>query len=89
MSKSILIIDTPEDCYSCNLCKEDNQTYRPYCSIVYRDIFYTPEKPDWCPLRPLPEKYDIEAERNKPHDRDYDWEFESGYNVCLDEILGK
>ena len=46
-------------------------------------------KPDWCPLKPLPEKYDIEAERNKPHDIDCDWEFESGYNVCIDEILGK
>ena len=59
MSKSILIIDTPEDCYSCDLCKEDNQTYRPYCSINYRDIFYTPEKPDWCPLQPIPEKHEI------------------------------
>ncbi len=47
------------------------------------------ERPDECPLTELPKKYDIEEEKKKPHDRDYDWEFEGGYNACLDEILGK
>ena len=82
MSKSILIIDTPEDCYGCNLCREDNQTYRPYCSIVYRDIFYTHEKPNWCPLKPIPKKiegYDSIKQQ---------WgEYEDGWNHCVDSIL--
>ena len=47
------------------------------------------DKPDWCPLKLVPEKYDIEAERNKPHDKDCNWEFESGYNQCINEILDK
>lgn len=86
MSKAILVIDMPDDCFECNFCVE--MAAQDRCVAVGERIF-TIKKPDWCPLKPVPEKYDIEAEKNKPHDRDCDWEFESGYNVCLDEILGE
>lgn len=89
MSKAILVIDMPE---SCDMCPLFHGFYSDMtCGANNYGINYPyPKdfKQDWCPLKPLPEKYDIEAERNKPHDRDYDWEFESGYNVCIDEILG-
>lgn len=84
MNKAVLVIDMPEDFTECNFCVELSAHDR--CVAAGKRIF-TITKPDWCPLKPLPEKYDIEAEKNKPHDRDYDWEFESGYNVCIDEIL--
>jgi hypothetical protein len=45
------------------------------------------KKPSWCPLKELPEKYNIEEEKKKRHDRFYEWEFEGGYNACIDEIL--
>lgn len=52
MSKSILVIDTPENCCGCDL------EYGHYCGKEKR---YIDEEefetiPDWCPLRYLPEK---------------------------------
>ena len=88
MNKAILVIDMPDGCRECHLCGEEYMTYRDYCRITDSYI-WTIDRPDWCPLKPLPEKYDIEAERNKPHDIDCDWEFESGYNACIEEILGE
>lgn len=91
MNKAILVIDMPE---SCSQCPFFGNHYADMCckGLNNRNINYPyPEdfRQDWCPLKPLPEKYDIEAERNKPHDIDCDWEFESGYNACIDEILGE
>ena len=90
--KAILIIDMPESCNECKIRVDDDYSnWCPYDNPEPGGVWeYVNKgtKPDWCPLKPMPEKYDIEAERNKPHDRDYDWEFEGGYNVCIDEILG-
>lgn len=89
MNKAILVIDMPECCNECRFLN-DNYDY-PECIVTGETKGYTfkarEQKMDKCPLKPLPEKYDIEAERNKPHDRDCDWEFESGYNQCINEIL--
>lgn len=89
MNKAILVMDMPE---SCNKCPCFHGFYSDmYCGALNdRTIDYPyPEdfRQDWCPLNPFPEQYDIEAEKNKPHDRDYNWEFEYGYNTCLQEIL--
>ena len=62
MSKSILVIDTPVCCRECPLCREDHQTYRDYCSIT-ADYIWTMDKPDWCQLIPLPEKYEIDESK--------------------------
>jgi hypothetical protein len=86
MSKSIIAIETPYDCSNCPLCSEDHMTYRDYCRITNYHIF-TSDKPYWCPLKPLPEKYDMETAIT--HDLDYDGDYEYGYNACIDEILGE
>ena len=75
MNKSILVIDTPEYCRECPLCAEDHQTYRDYCRIT-DDVIWTLDKPDWCPLKPLPKKIDFNGA------------FEAGYNWFIDDILG-
>lgn len=80
MNKAILVIDMPEDCVECNFCVELSAHDR--CVAVGKSIF-TIKKPDWCPLQPLPEKYDMETAIT----RDWDGEFEYGYNQCIDEIL--
>lgn len=97
MNKSALVIDTPENCYDCPFgtayCGE--LEYVGYCEIAdcldYDVILMTEEhydcesksRPDWCPLKPLPEK------DTKNHFPD---EFEDGYaagwNGCIDEITG-
>jgi hypothetical protein len=89
MQKAILVIDMPKSCYECPLL-DDRGDY-PICLITDQTKGYKfrvrEQKMDKCPLKELPEKYDIEEEMKKPHDRDYTWEFEGGYNKCLEEIL--
>lgn len=74
MSKAVLVMDMPKDCYECKL--QDWLT----CRIV-KKCNTAHKKPDWCPLKPLPDK--------KPHTEDVLEVFvNTGYNACIDEILG-
>ena len=80
MSKSVLVIDTPEKCDSCMYIG----TFHSFCKINCRDIKDTNTKPDWCPLKPLPEKMTIpRGARNTD-----DLEYAAGYNTCINEITG-
>ena len=51
----------------------------------------TYEKPDWCPLRELPEKKEEVELLECEGSMEMVWEFPSlknkGFNACLDEIL--
>lgn len=104
MSKSILVIDTPERCLDCPLGNsEESDGEEVYCNVLqcatYQKGFYEDEeeeelynskKPDWCPLKDVPEKkpkveyrgsgcFGInEAMKNS---------FNLGFNACIDEIL--
>lgn len=80
MSKAILVMDMPSNCYECEL-----NNYH-FCDVTgdnierYRNTEY---KPTWCPLREVPQKKefsDIETA--------YDRVKTLGYNACIDEILG-
>lgn len=53
MSKSVLVIDTPENCRSCYL--QGFMLNLQYCRGKLKDIKDTSVKPDWCPLKPCPE----------------------------------
>ena len=77
-------MDMPDRCYDCEmLYYEDGRT--PICRYCAKTIYdqVREVRPDWCPLRELPEKFVM----NIPHDRDYDGEYEYGWNACIDEIL--
>ena len=97
MSKSVLVIDTPENCYDCpfgtRYCSD--LEYEGLCELAdcldYDVILMTEEhydcesksRPDWCPLVDLPEK----------DNGDYpaitsDTGFAEGWNQCIDEITG-
>lgn len=68
MSKPVLVIDTPENCLDCQFCYELDEGVEACCSISDEDkdtslmkkidceYGYCQGKPDWCPLKPLPEK---------------------------------
>ena len=97
MSKSVLVIDTPENCYDCPFgtayCGE--LEYVGYCELAdcldYDIVLMTEEhydcesksRPDWCPLKPLPEKSTIENDMT-----DYQCGMVDGRNQCIDEITG-
>lgn len=83
MNKSILVIDTPSYCGVCDLCDIDNATYRDYCRAT-NNYIYTSDIPDWCPLKPMPEKFTI-----YPGDMGASAYEARGYNRCINEILGR
>lgn len=77
MSKSILVIDTPESCIECPL-KSQLYDIQYICSGNHRrmTIPASRNKPDWCPLQEIPQKYETVS-----------MGFERGYNACIEEIL--
>lgn len=81
MSKSVLVMDTPK---YCALCALRSGVLHPFCRVNNRDITDLSIRPDWCPLRPLPEKMTIpRGARNTD-----DLEYAAGYNTCINEITG-
>lgn len=85
MSKAILVIDMPRYCNECPICASYQTgafSPREYWCVASENIGVDPDKkPDWCPLRPLPEKkiiWHIDERSNK----------ERGYNDCLCDIIG-
>lgn len=91
MGKAILIIDCTGMCVDCRFCRELDEGIEACCELCDEpndsdmcrmiDVDYCQEKPDWCPLKELPEKrqHDLPECRLKIYD--------SGWNDCLDEIL--
>lgn len=93
MSKSVLVMDTPETCLDCMFCFERNEGVEAHCSVVSGDEYsgffrtidcedgYCQGKPDWCPLKELPEE--------EYYDGCDLWErgWNSGRNHLLKEIL--
>ena len=80
MSKSVLVIYTPEDCESCVL---RSGIFRYFCKICCRYIEDLSVKPDWWPMKPLPEKDNGDYPANTS-----DASFVEGWNQCIDEITG-
>lgn len=78
MSKSVLVIDTPENCGKCKFisefwCRAMNGRRVPNNDVI----------PNWCPLKPLPEKMTGVAQTDH-------WNsIKAGWNGCIDEITGE
>jgi hypothetical protein len=80
MSKSVLVLDTPKYCASCAL---RSGILHPFCRANRRDITDLSIRPDWCPLKPLPEKMTGVAQTDH-------WNsIKEGWNECIDEITGE
>ena len=73
ISKAILVLDMPESCGDCPLQTE----YDTLRCVVNNEIVTMDARPDWCPLKPVPEKVDIP----------YLTIWDAGWNACIDEIL--
>lgn len=87
MSKAVLIMDMPECCGRCQLMDDD--AVGGYCNACNDDYIDIPDtmggKPDWCPLRELPERKDYSA----VSDRNPLKTWGEGFNACLDTITGE
>lgn len=98
MAKAALIMDMPESCNGCDF-KAYNVINKPVCILCttsyvghflerkeYRLIDTTSGKPDWCPLRELPECA-TELTDADELGVEYVRGTMEGWNACLDEIL--
>ena len=96
MSKSVLVIDTPETCLDCMFCFEVYEGVDACCSIMSdendkslcRDIKcdggYCQSKPNWCPLKEVPKE-----EYSEYCFDEYCDGYDSGWNAFRDRILGE
>lgn len=82
MSKSVLVIDTPENCGKCKFisgfwCRAMDGRRVPNNDVI----------PNWCPLKPLPERKEyIVPIDNVESQKDI---IAVGWNACIDKITGK
>lgn len=85
--KAILVMDMPSRCLNCNCVGRINHNGKfNVCRItgeILREDDYYKENPDWCPLKPMPEK-----KEDNSADKESVACFKLGYNACIDEILG-
>ena len=98
MSKSVLVIDTPKSCYNCPFETEyyDIYIYKGNCELaehlgkimtLLTEEYYgfeSKSRPEWCPLKPLPEKKEyIVPNDNVESQKDI---IAVGWNACLRKI---
>lgn len=80
--KSVIVIETPASCNECPGLLQMEEDNLPTCIYANRIKYYA-EKPQWCPLRALPEKWE-----EKPYNSASRRDWQRGYNRCIDDILG-
>jgi hypothetical protein len=97
MSKSVLVVDTPENCYDCPFGTEycGDSEYEGCCElaecldsdmrlITEEHYDYESEsRPEWCPLKPLPEEKEEEYWRSR-----FSLAWIRGWNTCISKIKG-
>lgn len=95
--KAILVLEMPKNCLECPCSDIGKDCFsNDYCELIANKEIESPyEKPDWCPLKPVPskkkERYGINRQTSTGHWETYGEKTDSvatGYNACIDEILG-
>lgn len=92
MAKAVLIMDDMPECCAdccCGYFERDSKELNLICGATGEDANNV-GKPDWCPLRELPEKKVADKRLAiSPLTEGYLKDFEKGWNACLDAILHK
>lgn len=87
MSKSVLVIDTPERCIDCEIGQNYSNIIETCvsCPIAGKSALDGEAEsiPDWCPLKPLPEEKEEEYWRSK-----LSLAWIRGWNTCISKITG-
>lgn len=85
MSKAVLVMNMPECCADCpcSFFERDNPILNLICGVTQEDA-YNVGKPDWCPLRELPEKI---PESKSGYEKVTTSVKRIGWNNCLDTML--
>ena len=87
MSKSVLVMDTPERCIGCEIGQNYSNILETCvsCPVAGKCAIDKEAEsiPDWCPLMDLPEKDNGDYPANTS-----DAGFVEGWNQCIDDITG-
>lgn len=86
MAKAVLIMDDMPECCAdccCGYFERDSKELNLICGATGEDANNV-GKPDWCPLRELPEKKETNYYMNNKEKG-----IVEGWNACLDVIDGK
>ena len=97
MAKAVLIMDMPESCCDCRFCRELHEGIEACCELadepsddsLCRSIDeYCYHRPDWCPLRELPEKMELCGVYNSEYYAKGGKmpSYKAGWNACIDAI---
>lgn len=88
MSKAVLVLDMPEGCNDCvlNNCHFCDVTNENIESYMY-DITEV-DKPDWCPLKELPDERPNEVYSFSIFEYEHK-AFDNGWNSLRKKILGE
>ena len=78
MRKSVLVMNTPEDCGKCKFISEFWCRATGGRRVPNNDVI-----PGWCPLKPLPEKKEEKYWRSK-----LSLAWIRGWNTCISKITG-
>lgn len=80
MAKGFIVMNVPDKCEKCPIEKRQGEDIAHWCPIVYAryvDHIRDEGRPDWCPIRPMPEKKELLGDSS----------FCSGWNACINKLL--
>lgn len=93
MSKAILVLDIPNSCDKCPLCF-DSYGQCDLCAatgkldkcgdMIYEEVIKNGNKPNWCPLKELPDET-----HNDEYMDEYCDGYDDGWNSLRKKILGE
>ena len=89
MAKAVLIMDEMPECCadcSCGYFERGARKLNLICGATGEDANNV-GKPDWCPLRELPERKETLCTQKWYTNGYWSDEMKAGWNGCLDEIL--
>ena len=102
MSKAIVVMDMADPCTGCNFlyCDAENNSESCQAREKARIVdLENEDKPDWCPLRKMPEELELDKIRQESIeegcyddtngiDEAYLQGKVSGWNSCIDAMIG-
>ena len=77
MSKGIVLVDIPDKCDGCEMC--GTLIGKVICVATIKKINDINARPEWCPIRPMPEKSSVTPLSSTS--------FLEGWNAYIDAIL--
>ena len=89
MSKAILVMDNmPDKCgeCECSYCDYDDPHLNLICAVVGDNVRGS-DKPDWCPLREMPEKLPLQGDVSDLQKMLEEMR-RASWNACIDAIGG-